>query len=905
MNILQTFTRRALGKNRVRTLVTVIGIVLSMALLTAVIEGAYSGLVYMRSVMAEDAGNWHAYFPKLDSTAAESVKEQEFVKDVVTSWQTVGYEALDPESGRLPIFVDALTDDAPLIESRIMKGRMPENEHEIILSSRFYSYANEVNPDVFAVGSTVTISIGSRTNPFGEPLTENDPLWEGEYVTDAKPMTFTVVGIYKSFDPSVDGTGYRALTKGTGTGDYAVFFTVRHPYLFKRVMAKQTVSEYWRPNSSLMRLYGVFGDDTITSMLYGFAAVLVLLVMFGSISLIYNAFSISVSERTRQFGILKSIGATKKQIRASVRYEALLLSAVGIPFGMLVGCLGIGITLWAIRDVFIALVPSASTEMRLALHPIALLIAALIALITVLISAAVPARRAAHLQPIDAIRQSADVKAKPREVKTSKLTEKLFGFEGTMGAKNFKRNRKGYRAAVLSLFMSIVLFISASSFCTYLTDMVETLTENANYDVFAYVPVYAAKDVMTEIRDFEGVTRAAYFYPESMDADGYLAETALLTDTFKSVPSHTLSNRNEQDYVPVEVLYLEDDLFRTLCKASGIDPEPYFDPENPNGVLMNADITETVHLAGNKVKRYRYDLFKDDALPASVTTKKIQRREGLIWEYHWDDEAGEVRIAYYPEAYWRQVMEGAAETHSYTMDINRAELVLTEDEAAETVTYSFDAFVKSDDFCLPQNYASLIYPFSKLDASTFDSEKQAQLYFAAKNHKAVREALLELIENSDYKYNAYVGDAAEERENSRMIVGVVNTFAYGFIILISLIAAANVFNTISTAIMLRRREFAMLKSIGMTDRGMRRMLSYECMIYGLRALLFGLPVSVGVTYLIHRIVGQELERSFYMPWHSVAIAVGSVFLVVFATMLYARHKLSKDNPIDALKNENL
>ena len=903
MNILHTFTRRALGKNRIRTLVTIIGIVLSMALLTAVIEGAYSGLVYMRSVTAEDAGNWHAYFQELDAETAQSVKEQSFVKDVVTSWQTVGYESLDAGTDRLPVFVDALIGDAPLIESRIVKGRMPENEHEIILSTRFYNYG-ELDTDAYEIGSTVTIPIGTRMNPLGEPLTENNPLWEGEYVTDAKPLTFTVVGVYKSFDPSVGGTGYRALTKGTGTGDCAVFFTVRHPYLFKRVMAEQTVSEYWRPNSSLMRFYGAFGDDTVTTMLYGFATVLVVLVMFGSISLIYNAFSISVSERTRQFGILKSIGATKKQIRASVRYEALVLSAVGIPVGMLVGCAGIGITLFAIRDTFTALMPNATVQMRLALYPVALLIAALIALITVLISAAIPARRAARLQPIDAIRQSKDVKAKPKEVRTSKLTQRMFGFEGTMGAKNFKRNKKGYRAAVLSLFMSVVLFIGASSFCTYLTDMVKTLAENANYDVFSYVPVYAVQDVMTEIHAFDGVTRSAYFYVEDA-ADGYLAETALLTDTFLAVPSHTSGSRNKQCYVPVDVLYLEDDVFRTVCKSSGIDPEPYFDPENPYGVLMNSDITETVHLASNKVKRYRYDLFKDDALPATVTTKKIQRREGLVWEYHWDDEAGETRVAYYPEAYWRQVMEGAAETHSYTMDVSRAELVMTEEEATETVTYAFDAFVKTDGFCLSQNNASLIYPFAKLDASVYRSEKQAYLFFAAADHKAVRQAVLEIIEKSDFKYNAYAGDVAEERENSRMIVGTVNVFAYGFIILISLIAAANVFNTISTSIMLRRREFAMLKSIGMTEKGMRKMLSYECVIYGLRALLIGLPVSVGVTYLIHRIVAQELDRSFYMPWHSILIAVGSVFLVVFATMLYARHKLSKDNPIDALKNENL
>ena len=904
MSILNTFTRRALGKNRMRTLVTIIGIVLSMALLTAVIEGAYSGLVYMRGVMAEDAGNWHAYYPELDGETAESVGKQDFVKDVVATWQTVGYEALGEENNRLPIFVDALNGDAPLIEERILTGRMPENEHEIVLSSRFFNLSRETDLSAYEIGKTVTIPIGARMNPLGEPLGENDPLWEGEYVTDAEPMTFTVVGIYKSFDPSVAGTGYRALTKGTGTGKTAVFFTVKHPYLFNRVMEKQTVSKNWRRNSSLMHLYGSFGDDTITSMLYGFAGVLVLLVMFGSISLIYNAFSISVAERTRQFGILKSIGATKKQIRASVRFEALLLSAIGIPIGMAVGCLGIGITLWAIRDTFTALMPNAETQMRLALHPVALLIAAIIALVTVLISAAVPAARAARLQPIDAIRQSADVRIKAREVKTPKFIEKLFGFEGAMGAKNFKRNKKGYRATVLSLFMSIVLFIGASSFCTYLTDMVETLTNNASYDVFANVPVGEAENVMTKMRAVDGVTRSAYFYVEDA-ADGYLAETALLTDTFLAVPSHTSDSRNEQCYVPVDVLYLEDDMFRTVCKSSGIDPEPYFDPKNPFGVLMNSDITETVYFARNNVKRYRYDLFRDGVLPASVTTQKIGRREGLVWEYHWDDEAGETRVAYYPEAYWRQVMEGAAETHSYTMDISRAELVMTEEEATETVTYAFDAFVKPDGFCISTQYASLIYPIAKLDASVYESEKQAQLFFAAKDHKAVREALLELIEDSDWRYNAYAGDVAEERENSRMIVGVVNVFAYGFIILISLIAAANVFNTISTNIMLRRREFAMLKSIGMTEKGMRRMLSYECLIYGLRALLLGLPVSVGVTFLIHRIISEELERRFYMPWHSIVIAVGSVFLVVFVTMLYARHKLSKDNPIDALKNENL
>ncbi len=138
-----------------------------------------------------------------------------------------------------------------------------------------------------------------------------------------------------------------------------------------------------------------------------------------------------------------------------------------------------------------------------------------------------------------------------------------------------------------------------------------------------------------------------------------------------------------------------------------------------------------------------------------------------------------------------------------------------------------------------------------------------------------------------------------------MVVTIVNVFSYGFIILISLIALANVFNTISTSILLRRREFAMLKSIGLSEKGFGKMMNYECLIYGARSLLFGLPAALLMTYWIYRVTSNAIDRSFYVPWNGVVIAVASVFIVVFATMLYSTRRIRKDNPIDALRNENL
>ena len=146
--------------------------------------------------------------------------------------------------------------------------------------------------------------------------------------------------------------------------------------------------------------------------------------------------------------------------------------------------------------------------------------------------------------------------------------------------------------------------------------------------------------------------------------------------------------------------------------------------------------------------------------------------------------------------------------------------------------------------------------------------------------------------------------AEEERTVSNMII-LVKVFSYGFIALISLISVANVFNTVSTNVALRRRDYAMLRSLGMTNRGINRMMNYECLLYGTRSLLFGLPLSVGMTYLCYLSAAETAQMSFTMPWTAVAIAVVSVFMVVFVSMLYSTSRLKRENPVDALKDENI
>lgn len=188
------------------------------------------------------------------------------------------------------------------------------------------------------------------------------------------------------------------------------------------------------------------------------------------------------------------------------------------------------------------------------------------------------------------------------------------------------------------------------------------------------------------------------------------------------------------------------------------------------------------------------------------------------------------------------------------------------------------------------------------ETANFDS---ATIYaFRTDNHSQTLEQMKTiLLDNNLSTLRLY--DAAASNESDRMLITVINVFSYGFIVLISLISVANVFNTVSTNISLRRREIGMLKSIGLSNKGLRRMMNFECIIYGARSLLWGLPAAAIMTYVIYRVSGTAYETEFYIPWYSILIAVGSVFAVVFATMMYATGKIKKDNPIDALKTENL
>lgn len=909
MNIFHRFTLASLKKNRVRTLVTVIGIMLSMALLTAVIEGANSGMQYLVRAETERVGAFHGYWREVE---ADKVSELARAEDVnkTAAFYRVGHAQVCDGEVKLTRYLQiesmgaGLTD---LVAVHLTAGRMPENEREIILPDRYVAQVARAR-----VGDTLTLSVGQRTLN-GEPIAAHKEYEKNEELTDCRELTYTVVGIFEKLDTVIDNgysPSYIALTAGETAGPATVFFTLKHPARFYSVMKDNLnagIGYDWAAHSALLAYSGSFRNGVLTQLMYGLVTVLVVLIAFGSISLIYNSFSISVSERTRQFGILKSVGATKKQIRGTVLYEALVLCGIAIPLGAGVGCAGIGITLYCLRDSFhLILSDTSDVKMKLVVSWVGLGMAALLCLAIALISAWIPARRALSVSPIQAIRQSTDIKISRREVKTSRLTQKLFGFEGMMASKNFKRNRKRYRSTVVSLFLSVTLFISAAAFCNYLKASVSSITsKDSGADI-----VYHTYDLrenpdalLEKLCRANGVERGAYL---ATRYETLRLPEGTLTKSYLEIFSDIMGSDTDGLY-DMNLCAVSDAEFLRFTKAAGIDGERYLTSEEPMGLLYNRGsryVRDASDASGSRAKWTTYTLFAPSATVGTYESRRI-RSEIDGYSFIAQDKDGDGRYLYLSKED-KAVYRATGDDAEREAFLNAHAKRISEAEAVQVLSFRLGGTVDAVPLGMSEEKPFLIYPYSRIaEVTKIDpSEDRVSFCFEAPAHAAAYADMKQILVDAG-QMTSGLYDNAEEIEAMRSTVTVVNVFSYGFIILISLIAVANVFNTISTNIALRRREFAMMKSVGLTTRGMHKMLNYECLIYGIKGLALGLPVSFLSTFAIWLVVGQAVEQPFMIPWAAVAIAVGSVFAVVFATMLYAGGKLRRDNPIDALKNENL
>lgn len=899
MNVFKKVTLKSLKNNRTRTTVTIIGIILSAALICAVTTFISSMQNYMLSYMVYNNGDWHGAAYETDIETCEKITSSDKLANSAYG-QLLGYAKTESPDNQKPyIYViggeqESFFDTMPV---HLIEGSYPKNPNEIIIPEHILS---EKNPNL-KTGNSITLSLGDRIQngisvgqnvPYSQNPEEDSDNKTLEYIDVKETRTYTIVGIYEypEFEKT-DSPGYTALTVADSKFDngdrFDVYFKMNKPseiFDFIKTIDPETKCI---TNDDVLAFSGVFKYDTFFAAVRNLAIIVIGLIMLGSISLIYNAFSISVSERTKQFGLLSSIGATKKQLRNMVFFEALSVSLIGIPLGIGTGIAGIAITLKLIGNKFSAIFDF-DMPIQICVSWESIVIAIVISLITVLISAWIPSIRATRVSAVEAIRQNMDIKIKNKTVKTSKLTYKLFGLPGVLANKHYKRNKKKYRSTVISLFLSIVLFISAASFTSYLAYPIESGFMTEKYDLsFSF---YQNDDdtkidydeMLKLLKSDKDVTGGAYIYSNYYQLQ---IPKEYLTDEFIEYNKQNSYEENANDNtenIVASVDFVNDEEFETLLEKYKLEKDDYFNTSKPLALAIDKHNVFDY----SKEKFMSIDALKGDT--SKLTLNIPKKYDGYNFIEQTTDENGNESALYV-----NQKDEN---------DTLNAPLIETTLETGKTIT-DFPFYIATS----APVYLNIIYPYSMLDyiiPRNVQENSSNNLYLTSDNHNASRDNLEKILKQNGID-NFHCYDYAQNVEINRNLISIIKVFAYGFIVLISLIATANVFNTISTNISLRRREFAMLKSVGMTKKGFNKMMNFECLLYGSKALILGLPVSAFITYLIYRSISEGFAAVYRLPWNAIGIAVLSVFIVVFATMMYSMNKIKKDNPIDALKNENL
>ena len=848
MSILNRLTIKNLRLNKKRTIVTIIGIILSTALMVGI------GLLFssFQDLMIRDTigynGKYEANYGDVDLNKLNNIKDKDFTYFYE---KPIGFSKIESSNEYKPYMYITSVNKEYFDELKLIEGSFPKNENEVVISNHVITNGG-LN---YKVGDIVTFTYGSR-NIDGDITLANSELVDSEFLTNEGTHTYKIVGIVeRSNFENYSACGYTAFTldvnNGKGSVNLYVMFN-KNKKIIKQSekLAKELgYNNYINYNSTLLALYGESTYGNVMTTMVSMMMIMLALVSIGCIIVIYNSFAISVMERKKEFGLLSSIGATKRQLSHTVFFEAVFVGVIGIILGILGAYVGIGCVVLVINNLISDML---EYKLHLVTNPLFIIIPVIFMIIVIGLSAFIPSRRASKVSPIEAIRQNDDIKINKKKIRTSKLVLKLFGIEGEIALKNIKRNKKKYRVTIVSLFISIVLFISFSSYMNYTLNTASSVMGEVPYDYqisyFGDDNNKEALDKINEIVKSSDVKEYVSYSVGNLSIIGDYIYSDEYLDFYKNAYGDDgIKALNNLKYQSIYILVLDDNSYNKYKKLIGLDKDSV--------ILLNR--FKGVSYGNNK--RVNYDI-------PVINNGNINIK---ICNFN-DDE------------------ENVDTTKYCNKNIDNIFVTNKSFDLIEEFSYM-------DDFKLIVN--------KKLYDSISDSSTHyTQFNIISDNTNNIDKLTKDLDKYSNVNYT----NIKEAMKQANNLILVVKILMYGFISLVTLIGVTSVFNTISTSMALRKREFAVLRSIGLTNRGFNKILFFESLFFGMKSLIFAIPVSIGVTVLIHYALADMMSIStIIIPWKYIIISIVSVFVIVLLTMMYSTSKIKKHNIIEQIREENI
>ena len=856
MKVLNKLSLKNLLLNKKRSIGTLIGISLSVALICAV-AGMFIGLQdALVQTTIQSQGNYHI---ELFNQTDDDIKVLENNRDIeeIEVLNDAGYSKFDmPTEERPYIHLYSYDDEKSFANLTVdlLDGDYPKNSNEILISEELYL----LDKDKYNIGKEITLNYGERKTLDGYTMTKENPYNEDEVITNSTEETFTIVGIMDrdyGLDPHGD-PGIGCLTvnlENSINNNQSVYIRIKNPASYEKTFSEilgttftndsPTATEEYSINASLLRWQALKFDSSTTTMIYSIMSVLLVIIVGTSIFCIKNSFDISVMEKKKNYGMLASAGATKKQIKKNVITEGLMLGIIGIPVGIIVGYIAVFILTIIVNGVIGDFI-TRNVEMRCIISWLPILVSIILGVVTIYFSSIRAAKKASKVSPIDLIRSNDDVKINKNKLKTPSIIKKIFGIGGVIAYKNLKRSKKKYRTTVISLAVSVFVFISMNTFMYYTFRVTSTYYDDLDYNVMI-TSSFEDTPKMEDALKINGTDDYTMLYQSSLTTDGYLEidDLSKLTDFAKDILEEGLreqgcyderkdtSDMNCDKKRQMNIIGMDEKSFKEYVDKLGLD----YNSVKNKGVLVNN--YSYINVEGVRTEKGIYNYKKDETIkgtyngsPLEIDVSEVTNVRPSGLENFWD---------------------------------SGGYLIVSEEEYHDL---SFTPYIL-----------------------TINADDPAQVTLDINNEIPELSAV----------------NIGENAQAERSIYLLMSIFLYGFIAVITLIGVTNIFNTITSNLELRQKEFAMLKSVGMTRKEFNRMINLETIFYSIKALIYGVALGSIGSYLVYLATTSKLDYGYHFPLTATIISIVAVFVLVYIIMRYSMNKINKQNIIETIRKDNI
>lgn len=932
MNLMKTLTLKNLKLNRKRTIVTIVGIILATALLSALVTLVSSFQYSMIEYQKQKGGDFHVKFSNVKMSELSEFKNN---RNIESTFETMGmgFAKLDGcKNEDKPYAYVMATDEAGFERGcfKLIEGRMAKNEDEIVIP-RHLKTNGRID---IKVGDEITLDVGKRYDSNTEGVIWENSAYEheAETLTDIVTKHYKVVGImerpgYGMEDYSAAGYTFvtysdelAAIDNGTKS-EADTTLTVYSRYTQKALRNKDAVTAdiigvdeklFAKANNSSVEMTAeesdrflkemenakydiymngflisyecVFPIDGTFKALFTVATVVALIIILTSVYCIKNSFNISITEKIRQYGMLASVGATRRQIKSSVKTEAAMLGVVGIPVGTMSGILASLILVKVVNAL-----SAGWLNFALSFHTSlpALILAVILSIATIYFSATGSARRAAKVTPLEAIRNTKEIKIKSAKLKTPAIIGRIWGIGGVISYKNIKRNKKKYRTTVTSIVICSVTFIVISYFMSMAFSVVGMSYASVDYNIGINMSCKKDLDIEKLSELLSGIE----------GAEDYLVGAGYYFDVDKPEYTKEYGEYCGQLYDDSEDVSQEF-LITVLNDKS-------YDKYASDAGIKNADTGAIL------VNKGTFDVYNEKS-------SKYVKEEMELYKYKAGDT---IRCGYnvYEDAVDDDnAVEG--DTESSTEDNSG---YVDEETINKGVRKTVDVTIAGVTDKVPTCYngygnTSLLFMNQKGFESLWADGKSGNefkpgnaiysAYVVAENADEYQDTLeKETAENPEYsQISFYVSNMDKQMRDEKSLFTLLGVFAYGLIVVIALIAITNIINTLSTGMELRSREFATLRSIGMTDKQFAGMVRLESVFISVKALVIGVPLGILISYLLCVMMNRMDDAIIYEPpYKAIILCIVVVIMLIYAIMKLSMTKLRHNNIIETIKNENL